>query len=204
MTSAGRPRSFSRDAAVDSAMMLFWQFGYEGTSLDDLKRAMGGKKGISSASFYAAFGSKEALYQEALSRYFDKHGGLIGMLRDKRWPPRDRLERALRASLSVQTDTSHPLGCMLTLSATIGSGLGAGARQVTAAGRSITRAALKECLEDGIEKKSLSGNADLQGLTALYDGLLLGISIQARDGVPFAALESAISCALSAWDASNA
>lgn len=204
MATAGRPRGFERDAAVDSAMLLFWQFGYEGTSLDDLKRAMGGEKGISSASFYAAFGSKEALYREALSRYFDKHGGLIGMLRDERWAPRDRLERALRASLAVQMDASHPLGCMLALSATIGSNLGAGARLVTATGRGVTRAALKDCLQDGIDKKALSRNANLQGLTALYDGLLLGISIQARDGVPLAAMESAISCALSAWDASNA
>ena len=56
MASRGRPRSFDRDAALRSAMNVFWARGYDGASLDELLRAMGG---ITPPSFYAAFGSKE-------------------------------------------------------------------------------------------------------------------------------------------------
>lgn len=205
MATAGRPRNFDRKAAVDSAMLLFWERGYDRASLDELRRAMGGAKGISSASFYAAFASKEALYREALARYLDLHGGMVGILRDQRLPPRERLERALRASIAVQGDASHPLGCMLTLSAPIsaltGQGAGEGAHAVAAAGRAVTREALRDCLQAGVDAGELAPGADLQGLVALYDGFLLGVSIQLRDGVPMGAIEAAVTCALAAWDA---
>jgi len=201
MAAAGRPRSFDRDAAVDSAMRLFWEHGYEAASLEELRRAMGGGKGISSASFYAAFTSKEALYREALSRYLDVHGGMVGMLRDPRWPPRQRLERALRACVAVQTDAAHPLGCMLALSATVGPASGAGVLSLTAAGRGVTREALRDCLQAGVDTGDLAADTDLEGLTALYDGFLLGVAIQARDGVPRTAIDAGLTCALAAWDA---
>ena len=58
MAQMGRPRSFDRDAAIEQALHLFWQQGYESTSLAQLKDAIAG--GITAPSFYAAFGSKEA------------------------------------------------------------------------------------------------------------------------------------------------
>lgn len=201
MARAGRPRGFDREAAVDSAMLLFWERGYERTSLDELRRTMGGAKGLSSASFYAAFGSKEALYREALARYHVLHGGMLEILLDRALAPRARLERALRASVAVQGDASHPLGCMLTLSAPIDAHAGGEARAVAADGRAVTRAALRDCLQAGVEAGELRRDADLQGLTALFDGFLLGVSIQVRDGVPLAAIEAGVGCALAAWDA---
>ena len=53
----------------------------------------------------------------------------------------------------------------------------------------------------GVEAGALRRDADLQGLTALFDGFLLGVSIQMRDGVPLAAIEAGVGCALVAWDA---
>lgn len=205
MATAGRPRGFDRQAAVDSAMLLFWERGYDRASLDELRRVMGAGKGISSASFYAAFESKDALYREALSRYLTLHGGMVGILRDQGLPPRERLERALRASIAVQGDSAHPLGCMLTLSAPFSSGPGNGAQEgahaVAAAGRAYTREVLRDCLQAGVNAGDLASGADLPGLLALYDGFLLGVSIQVRDGVPMAAIEAAVTSAMAAWDA---
>src|SRR5690606_1214187 len=65
----GRPLSFDRDAALVSAMHLFWRHGYEATSVADLTRAMG----ITPPSLYAAFGDKRRLFLEAVHRYL---GGL--------------------------------------------------------------------------------------------------------------------------------
>jgi AcrR family transcriptional regulator len=162
-----------------------------------LRHAMGD---ISSASFYAAFGSKEALYRETLARYLDKHGGIVGALDDETLSPRSRLEQALLASVAVQTDPAHPKGCMLTLSAMVSSEAGAPTRDLTRAEREITRQALQRCIAAGVGVGELDPTTDIAGLTALYDGLVLGISIQARDGVPADTLRAAIGHAMAAWD----
>lgn len=67
---AGRPREFDRDTALKQAMLVFWRRGYEGTSMSDLVEVMG----IASARIYAAFGSKEALFQEAVALYEQSDG----------------------------------------------------------------------------------------------------------------------------------
>lgn len=60
-----RIREFDTDRAVAQAMELFWEHGYEGTSLQDLTDGLA----IGRGSLYAAFGSKDGLYQAALERY---------------------------------------------------------------------------------------------------------------------------------------
>src|SRR5258707_11434016 len=60
-----RPREFDRGEALKRAMAVFWEKGYEGTSTDDLVRAMG----IGRQSMYDTFGDKHQLYLEALQLY---------------------------------------------------------------------------------------------------------------------------------------
>src|SRR6478609_10252610 len=68
----GRPRAFDRDAAVRCAMEVFWEKGFDGTSMSDLADAMG----IYSPSLYAAFGGKEDLFREALGLYGSAEGAI--------------------------------------------------------------------------------------------------------------------------------
>ncbi|MEU5422436.1 TetR/AcrR family transcriptional regulator [Streptomyces sp. NPDC001407] len=60
-----RTKEFDPDAALQSALELFWERGYEATSLADLVERLG----IARASLYATFGSKRELYLKALERY---------------------------------------------------------------------------------------------------------------------------------------
>ena len=200
MARTGRPRKFNRDEAVSAAMELFWKHGFEGTSLERLREAAGG---LSSASFYAAFTSKEALYREVLTRYLVTHGRVLDVLRDDSLAPRERIEQALRRSARMQTDASHPSGCMVTLSATIGSTKLGALTVLTAAERAANREALGVCVRAGIETGELRPDADAAGLAALFEGLLAGFSIQAVDHVPVRALQGAVDGALAAWDSAR-
>jgi TetR/AcrR family transcriptional regulator, transcriptional repressor for nem operon len=60
-----RPSKFDRDDAVDTAMEIFWRDGYEACSV----KALSERLGITRSSFYNAFGSREELFREALTRY---------------------------------------------------------------------------------------------------------------------------------------
>lgn len=62
-----RPRQFDPDRALDQAMELFWERGYEATSVQDLLDRLG----INRFSLYATFGSKRRLFLRALDRYRD-------------------------------------------------------------------------------------------------------------------------------------
>jgi TetR/AcrR family transcriptional repressor for divergent bdcA len=179
-------------------MHLFWKHGFEGVSLEQLRRAMGG---ISSASFYAAFGSKEALYRAALQTYLGTYGTVMLALRDENLSPRQRLETALRKSAEMQTDTVHPTGCMVTLSSTICSPAAASIQALTIAERAANREAIRACVNDAIADGTLRSATDPDGLATLFEGLMVGLSIQARDGVPVKDLDAAVTQALNAWDA---
>lgn len=114
MARTGRPRAFDREKALDAAMILFWEQGYEPTSLNQLKAAMGD---ISPASFYAAFGSKEALFDEVVLRYQSSYGRVTASLKDETLPPREAIETALRLSAKMHSDKTHPPGCLMILGA---------------------------------------------------------------------------------------
>lgn len=201
MPRTGRPRQFDRDAALDAAMQLFWRQGYESTSLEQLKQAMGG---LSAASFYGAFSSKEALYREALARYLGTYGQVVAALYDQTLAPRDALERALRRSARLQTDEALPKGCMLVVSVANASPENDHLQAHVAIERARTREAIRHCIERGAASGELHPNADVEGLATLAEALLVGMSVQARDGVPRAAIEAAVSSLLQLWDANRA
>lgn len=201
MARTGRPRTFDREQALDAAMHLFWERGFEATSLDQLKRAMGG---LSSASFYAAFGAKEALYREALRRYLATHGQVTAPLHDPSLPPREAVEQALRGSATMQTDPSHPAGCMVALSVGASSDATAALRPLLAAERGANREALRRVIERAVAAGELREDTQPEALAAMLEGVLLGLSAQARDGVPGSTLNEGISYALGAWDAQRA
>lgn len=62
---SGRPVGFVREEAVEAAMNLFWKKGFLAISAKDLADAMG----LQRSSFYNSFGSREAVFVEALQRY---------------------------------------------------------------------------------------------------------------------------------------
>eukprot|EP01133_Synstelium_polycarpum_P021333 gene21333-25623_t len=73
MLPKGRPRAFDRDAALERAMRVFWQKGYDSASMSDLTEAMQ----INAPSLYAAFGSKAGLFRAAVELYTGQVGQRI-------------------------------------------------------------------------------------------------------------------------------
>jgi TetR/AcrR family transcriptional repressor of nem operon len=60
-----RAKAFDPDAALQKAMQVFWERGYEATSIEDLVQGMG----INRFSLYSTFGDKHQLFVAVLERY---------------------------------------------------------------------------------------------------------------------------------------
>ncbi|ROR15132.1 TetR/AcrR family transcriptional regulator [Erwinia sp. JUb26] len=201
MATMGRPRTFDRDKAIDDAMHLFWQHGYESTSLAQLKAAI--NSGISAPSFYAAFGSKEALFRECVQRYLATYGQVTEFLWDRRLSPREAVETTLRSSAKMQFDPRHPPGCMValgTMSAT--SAEHADVVEPLARSRNRTSEGILSAFQRAVASGELKKETDVTTLAMLFTTFLFGISIQARDGASLDRLNSAITQIMQLWDAS--
>lgn len=195
MATMGRPRQFDRDEALQNAMSLFWRYGYESTSMTQLRQAMGG---ISAASLYAAFESKESLYREAIGRYLKTSAGqIINFLNDSNLEPVEAITQALRNAVREQTRDAEPRGCMVVLSATNCSPENEHIQREMMQQRKRTRLAFRDCIQRGIESGSLSTQTDADTLSLLLSTILNGISIQARDGFSEAELNKALDLSLS-------
>jgi len=197
MAQMGRPRQFDRSAALASAMHLFWENGYDATSLSLLKTAMG----ISAPSFYAAFGSKEALFQEALALYLQSHGTVMDCLWDPQLGPRAAIETALRGSARMQCEAGHPTGCMVALgimSAEIPENVAV--IDALKASRARNRAGILACVERGVAQQALDPATDVAALATMFESFLLGLSTLARDGATLPTMDGAVTQILQLWD----
>jgi AcrR family transcriptional regulator len=199
MAQMGRPRTFDRDVAINQALHLFWEHGYDATSLSLLKANIGG--GITAPSFYAAFGSKQALFKEVMTRYLETHGRVTDSLFDSTLPPRESIELTLRRSAKMQCEADHPKGCLVALgmmsacsheSTTIS--------QPLAEARALNRAGMVACIERAIASKELPATVVPDALATVFDSFLLGLSTLARDGVAHATLDEAVTQIMSVWD----
>lgn len=194
MARTGRPRGFSRDEAVTSALHLFWEHGFEATSLAQLRESMG----ISSSSFYAIFASKEALFREVVDLYAKDHGSCLASLFDPDMPPRDAIEKALLASVTMQTDGDHPLGCLLCSATASCSPEAAEAQRYVRNVLDANFAGMRACVERGVALGEIA-ERDAMALAVTFNGFLLGISAQARDGLDRNALRAAVSAIMRLW-----
>ncbi len=66
----GRPRGFIPDEALDRAVEMFWEHGYEGVDVDRIARAVN----VTKPALYRAFGDKPTLLLKAVERYAMTHG----------------------------------------------------------------------------------------------------------------------------------
>lgn len=194
----GRPRSFDRKTALVRATRLFWMKGFEATSIADLTEAMG----IGAPSLYAAFGSKEALYVEALHYYVASYERFSWARFEAAATAREAVESYLLDSAAALTGSfdDMPQGCMVTLSSVGSEGhteLGELVRSERAAPFDRLKARLVRALAEG----ELQAAVDVHALARFVHTVQSGMSILARDGTSRAELEAVAQTAMLGWDA---
>ncbi|MFT3940226.1 TetR/AcrR family transcriptional regulator [Rhodopseudomonas sp.] len=189
---AGRPREFDRDAALEKARDAFWARGYEGVSMAELTETLG----LASARIYAAFGSKEALFREAIALYDEGEGGFATRALAEEPTVRAAIRRILVEAIETYTRPGHPQGCMVVSAATNCSRQNEGVRDWLAEFRRRRTASLVARIERAVMDGELAADTDAQALGDHFATVLHGLSVQARDGVPKQRLQAAIEIAM--------
>ena len=197
MAQPGRPRSFNREKALQSAMEVFWALGYEGAILEDLQIVMGG---ITAPSFYAAFGSKEKLFLEAVELYRRTVGILPMDALTQSATARAAIEAMLRAAADCFCRRDKPHGCLIVLGTMNCSRASSKVQKHLLTLRLQRGEQIKRRLERGVAEGDLPADADVPALASFYTAVLLGICMHARDGASRKALMAAAGGAMAAWD----
>jgi AcrR family transcriptional regulator len=192
----GRPRSFDREAALRRAMEVFWERGYEGTPISELTRAMG----INPPSLYAAFGSKEELFREAVTLYDMREGSVTERALHREGSARAAVEAMLRDNADLYADPDNPSGCMVVLGTTTWTPQNEDVRSYLAGLRHKSFELVRARLERGVDAGELPPGTDVQALAAYYNTVLEGLSIQARDGASREAMHAIVDCAMVTWE----
>ncbi|WP_369182656.1 TetR/AcrR family transcriptional regulator [Streptomyces sp. Y1] len=192
----GRPPAFDRAEALTAATRLFWERGYEATSVADLTAAMGIRPG----SLYAAFGDKRALFEEVVREYGrSPAGAFLGAALAEEPTARATFARMLRDAAAVYADPGHPAGCLVISAATNVSAQDAEVqthlRDLRNANLQVFEARLHAAQRDG----ELPPEADPPALARYFAAVIQGMSQQARDGATAAELARTAELALRAW-----
>jgi AcrR family transcriptional regulator len=196
MAPPGRPRSFDRAAALRRAMMVFWTRGYDGASLPELTSAMG----IHSPSLYAAFGSKEALFREALDLYGESEGSGLWDAISVAPSAREAVAELLRSSAVAFTRPQRPAGCMIALGELQATGANAEVRRDLRRRRERGITILRRRLERAVRDGELAARTDCEAVASFYATVQHGMSIRARDGASRDDLVAVGDSAMAAWE----
>lgn len=173
----GRPRSFDQEEALQTALELFWRYGYEGTSLSALTDAMG----ISVPSLYAAFGNKESLFRAAVDRYIEGPASYVSLA--LREPTVRRVaEKLLAGAIDMVMTPANPNGCLLVQGALACAETNEAIRKELSLRRKGAEAAVRQRFAAAIKAGDLPPDTDVEQLARYFMTTIWGMSVQAAGG----------------------
>lgn len=192
--SRGRPRVFDMDEALEKALKIFWERGYEGTSIAELTETLG----VNKPSLYAAFGNKEELFYKALMRYASGPVAFVNEVLNE--PTASKVaESFLVKAAEFLTDPQHPKGCMIVQGA-LSSGESAElVRNILINSRRLYENKLAERFAKAIVDGDLSSDANPKCLAKYLATLHQGMSVQATSGATKEELLDVAKIALKVW-----
>jgi AcrR family transcriptional regulator len=173
----GRPRGFSEETALEAAMRVFWEKGYEGTSLTDLTDAMG----INRASLYSTFGDKESLFRRALARYGEGPAAYLKVALEEP-TARGVVEKLLKGVVNLLGNPDNPRGCLSTQGA-LATGLGAQPiKNALIQWRKSAEKEIQKRFKRARTEGDLPEDINVGDLTRYLSSVIYGLGIMAANG----------------------
>ena len=186
-----RPKEFDRDKALQGAISIFSEHGYEGTSTDALMQAMD----IRRQSMYDTFGDKRSLYLEALRQYCaDSVGDHIATLNAEARPL--RAIEAMLARFIERAINGEGRTCMgINAIAEFGRSDEDVSRLTDMMGKTL-RTAIEKRLVEAQAAGEVGGDVDIKTASQFLTATLSGLKVAARDGASRAVMTGIAKMAL--------
>jgi AcrR family transcriptional regulator len=186
--------SFDKEAALEKAMLAFWESGYETTSISDLTAAMG----VTAPSIYTAFGDKKQLFLAAMRRYA---GDPADLKKAFTLAPtaKHAVARMMEDAARLYTGDATPKGCLLASAAATGSKDAADVRHAAAQERSTIRSIIIERIESDVQSGLLPPDTTASVLADMALAITQGMSVLARDGADRDTLLAVAQASLHGW-----
>ena len=192
MATAGRPRSFDKDDALKKAMYVFWEKGYEGTTMADLIQSIGMK----APSIYAAFGNKDAIFKEVVKSYLPivVEGQLAAL--NSSSEIYEAVEATLRACVNLYTAEDNPHTCLIMTAAINTAPEHEEHIETLRNLREKYKTAWEKRFERGRLDEQLVTEARPSELAEYFTTLIQGMTVKAKDGASKEELTSTSKLAL--------
>ena len=191
-----RPKEFSRDQVLEKAMGLFWEKGYDGSSVEDLVQYTG----IGRGSLYDTFGDKHALYLAAFDRYRESQSKPLSDLQSQERLFRDALQHFFQERIeeAFRDPTRH--GCFMVNAAIELAPHDPEVAQRVQDGLDQTEEAFYHVLIKAQAAGELSWKSDPHRLARFLLNTLLGIRVLSRAHPDRQVLQDIVQTALAALE----
>lgn len=175
-----RSKEFNESEVLDKAMMLFWEQGYEKTSMNDLVEHMG----IHRRSLYDTFGDKHTLFLKAIKRYEEKIGAVLtsGVKRAK--TATEALQFYFDFMIRLNVDEDLPSGCLMVNSAVELAARDSAVDAKSTQAFSSSEQKLKEIIVRGQQNDEFTSEYEAEELAEYLHNVLIGIRVMSRTSVP--------------------
>jgi TetR/AcrR family transcriptional regulator, transcriptional repressor for nem operon len=174
----GRPREFDMDQALDQAIRVFCERGYNATSIGDLIDAMG----LASGSIYKAFRDKHAVFLAALDRHVVLRKEQIAAAARSAKPARERLRDVLAFFVESSKGAEGRRGCMIVGSAVELAIVDREVAARVAASLGKNEAFLAELIREGQVDGSISAAIDPEQTARVMVCLTQGLRVVGKSG----------------------
>ncbi|MBL4836386.1 MAG: TetR/AcrR family transcriptional regulator [Kordiimonadaceae bacterium] len=197
----GRPRKIDPEIVLEKAMTLFWEKGYDGTSMSDLVQATNmAKPGI-----YATFGDKEQLYLKALAHYFECAGKeLFHELAHSEQPLYEAVKTFYEVIMHGVQQPDGPRGCLVLNTLVEFAHKAKAPNEIGKDINDLRTTAFATRLARAKAEGELKADTDIESLTHFLSGQTLAIGVMGRSGDSAKAIQGLVDVALSVLPNANA
>lgn len=175
-----RTKEFDPDVALQRALELFWERGYEATSMSDLVEHLG----IGRASIYATFGGKHDLYLQALGRYVETRDPNVIEILSQPGSALAGVRALVELYAGEAADDERRRGCLVVNAATEMASSDEQVARFIHSSWNTLETALTSAFTRARAQGEIAADADPRALARFVLAFLQGIRVTSRASMP--------------------